>query len=156
MESKAHQHIKPNNILVDSNDIAYIGDLGDAKYSNKTIQHVTSAAEELEWMSPEMRLTFKTEKSQQVNFSNLDVFSIGLVALFLIDPQTFNSPEGNTGKFNQEEKTLKEYLKVFEVQYSHFGSELIQVIKAMLEFDISKRISILELVVWMVILLFCQ
>ena len=150
MERKAHQDIKPNNILLDSNGIAYIGDLGVAKKFNITIQSITTAAGELNWMSPEMRETFKTAKSQKVNFSNLDVFSIGLVALFLIDPQTFNSPDGNTGLFNQDEKTLKEYLKVFEVKFSNFGNDLIQVIKAMLEFDISKRISILDLVIWMV------
>ena len=156
MERKAHQDIKPNNILLDSNGTAYIGDLGVAKNFNNIIQSITTAAGELNWMSPEMRATFKTGISKKVNFSNLDVFSIGMVALFLIDPQTFNSPNGNSELFNQDEKILKEYLKVFEVQFSHFGNDIIQVIKAMLEFNISKRISILELVIWMVFQFFCH
>ena len=48
----AHQDLKPDNILLDFNGVAYIGDLGSAKKLYSTIQTLTSAQGTLKWMSP--------------------------------------------------------------------------------------------------------
>ena len=84
-EKVAHQDLKPENILLDFNGIAYIGDLGNAKKLDTTIQTLTSAQGTLKWMSPEMRKAFEKRESGKFDYSKIDVFSLGLIFLFVLD-----------------------------------------------------------------------
>lgn len=153
MEKKVHMGIKPHKILLDSNGTAYIGDLRGAKrFSEKTdVKTIITVGGNDNWVAPEIRKSFKTRKFEGIEYSKIDVFSIGLVTLFMIDHQNFS---GKSKLFNQEEKELQVYLKELEGRFSSsIDKEFFKILDGMLSFKVDKRISIADLNTWMVYML---
>ena len=146
-EKVAHQDLKPDNILLDFNGVAYIGDFGNAKKLDTTIQTLTSAQGTLKWMSPEMRISFEEKKTRKIDFSKIDVFSLGLIFLFILDRPIF---ETNSELYNKDEKILKDYLDDFGNRFSSIDKDFLRILREILAFDPSKRMTIRELFTWMV------
>ena len=67
------------------------GSFFSAKNANTTKNIVGT----LNWMAPEMRFCYENEIKMKTDMTKLDVFSLGLVALFMLDYQNF----GIKGKY---------------------------------------------------------
>lgn len=97
------------------------------------------------WMAPEARKYCCSNENYQVDHWKIDVFSVGLITLFILDPKLLTDSDSKLALFNQDEKLLQEYLSFLEIKFSEFGSEFFKLLRAMLQFQAEKRISICEL-----------
>ena len=91
-----------------------------------------------------------SNENYQVDHSKIDVFSVGLITLFILDPKLLTDSDSKLALFNQDEKLLQEYLSFLEIKFSEFSPEFFKLLRAMLQFQADKRISICELASWMV------
>ena len=134
--------------MLDANRRAKVADVGASKIFS-SLQSVMKIRDKgtfvgtKTWMSPEMR------KVKRTGFKNIqqhksDIFSLGLIALFCLDPIEF----GNQRELNKEEKVLESYLDDFmkRIQvnnkyFQHFSYML----RCMLSFSPFTRPSITEI-----------
>ena len=96
-------------------DEAFIGDVGAFKSSNsiesaKQFKEISIIVSTEHWMSPEMR----DEKNKiKLELLKSDIFSLGLIGLFRLDPNEFLKKQQKKGDFNESELLLVEYLEEF-------------------------------------------
>jgi len=152
-----HRDLKPENILIgidqnrkDPEIFAVIADVGVATTlkSNKLTKYfkeVTSGAGTEDWMAPEMREFMNTKDDtiiQQFDQTKIDIFSLGLICLFILDNKYVSFTKINS--LNTNEAILKQYIentkKKVTYQYN-FES----VLKSMLSFDPRQRPRITDL-----------
>ena len=149
-----HRDLKPQNILIDEYDEAFVSDVGIAKQFESTFmakkkQSITTIGGDENWMAPEMLSAFKGGKNVPAYHSKLDVFSLGLITLKAIDRDAFN----HAGKLNVDKKILEDYLDDVEKRVVIPDQEFLRVLRKMLSFDIDSRISVENLYHWMVFLI---
>ncbi len=149
-----HQDLKPENVLIKTEierPIAYLGDVGVAKKFNtegslKKAQTLTTRTGTEEWMAPEMRnpniiKLGKTGEDNKIDFSKLDIFSLGLITLYCLDsPKNFYK---YSPILNEKSRTLhEEYLPQLK---SNMPIEFFCLLKSILSFDWNARPSLDEI-----------
>ncbi len=149
-----HQDLKPENVLIKTENgrlVAYLGDVGVAKkFSNEgslmRAREITTQAGTEEWMAPEMRnpdiiKLGKTGEDNKINFSKIDIFSLGLITLYCLDsPENFYK---YSSVLNEKSRTLhEEYLPQLK---SSMPIEFYCLLKLMLSFDWNARPSLEEI-----------
>lgn len=146
-----HCDLKPENILINENRKAFIIDIGVSKFLENTItgiktnQTINKPAGTLVWMAPEMHTAFISDEKSRTDFSKLDIFSLGLISLHILDTMEFNK---NFLRYNVDEKFLKDYLEKLEKKGLISDKEFFIVLTKMLSYPVDKRISILSLYEW--------
>ncbi len=104
-----------------------------------------------QWMAPEMLQAVNNnqnnDEKSKTNFSKLDVFSLGLIALYAIDRDSYNEKRN---ELNTDEKILKDYIKQFEKRNAIYDKEFLILLKRMLTYEIDIRPNVDELYEWVV------
>lgn len=151
-----HRDIKPENILLDKNGNAYVADVGVAKIYDRLTQaknpkSAVTLAGTKRWMAPEMRNAYEKDLELKSDMSKVDVFSLGLLALFALDFKNFDKLDG----LNSSERKLQEYLEkidkssepeaILEDEAIVPDRVFLNYLKRMLEFKIENRPSIDEI-----------
>ncbi len=144
--------MKPQNILLDEQDRAYITDFGIAKKMDSTSKAVGKNPMDFPggsefWMAPEMYSSFiREENSFSTCAIKLDVFSLGLITLFAIDKDKFLKQKK---KLNNDPVTLQGFLDSIKSR-NDIDGEFFLILNRMLSFHDVNRISIEELYRWTV------
>ncbi len=150
-----HTDIKPENVFIDSHDNFYVADLGSfEKVSQEQRQgapiYKNLSPDEVEgtygWMAPEIILIKIEKQTRQVDLSKISIFGLGLTICFALDSENLVK---KLEKLNLEKDQLSNYLNELENKINN--KEFMDLIRKMLSFEASERISILDLYRWMVI-----
>lgn len=150
-----HTELKPSNIMIDLNNhafIVYSGKQKDFETTKKKSEiNIRRSILPSRWLAPEMIYAqgyplAESYRELNPNFSKLDVFSLGLITLFILDRDIFNS---NKYKFNNDPIFMREYLADLE-RRNVLSNEFLSLTKKMLCFSVSERIPIKEIYDWTV------
>ncbi|KAL4471809.1 hypothetical protein ABPG72_008827 [Tetrahymena utriculariae] len=128
-EGIAHRDIKPSNILIkDAN--YYLSDFGCAeKLFESEAARNNLVMGTLKWMSPELR---EMKKNQVVDYFKSDIFSLGMLLLYMLTLTDISSVNSDEFTKNQKLRIMKNYSK-------HISNEIILLINKMLETNPDNR-----------------
>lgn len=139
--------LKPNNIFFKDGRAIIAGVSFAQQYEGNFFNKLVEMDEirgDPEWMAPEVRRALISNRIQNAYLSKLDVFSLGLITLYLIDSDGFTK---HRGQLNTDEKILIKYLQELEnkgiLRYIPVG--ISTALRRTLSFDIHHRISIEDL-----------
>ena len=139
-ENIIHQDFRPEKILIDENNRAFVSGSGSIYRRDFKEQSII-------WMAPEILSSYKNNKENLHVTSESLVFSLGLIILFAINREGF---EGKEGKLNSDEIILEEFLTDLESRDLVPDKEFMIILKKMLKYDGLSRISMENLNYWMV------
>ncbi|EAR93087.1 Serine/Threonine kinase domain protein (macronuclear) [Tetrahymena thermophila SB210] len=128
-EGIAHRDIKPSNILIKDQNF-YLSDFGCAeKLFESEGARNNLVMGTLKWMSPELR---EMKKNQVVDYFKSDIFSFGMLLLYMLTLSDISSV--NTDEFtkNQKIRIMKNYCK-------GISKEIILLTSKMLEMNPDNR-----------------
>ena len=118
----------------------YLGDLGASKriLLNKQLEELSIVGTK-SYMCPEMKKNFKNDVQKILgNPRKIDVFSLGLIFLEMIDRNGFKS----RNPLNDDNgENLESYLRNIEERFPN-EKHFFELIKAMLSFDPDKRLNL--------------
>ncbi len=113
-----HRDLKPQNILIEEFDRAFIADIGVAKKIEGTFlanlkRTVTTVAGAGKMEVSRSEISLKSSLSGEnkkilISDSKIDVFSLGLITLYAIDKDCYKNLRG---VFNKNQKLLEEYIQ---------------------------------------------
>ncbi|EAR93088.2 kinase domain protein (macronuclear) [Tetrahymena thermophila SB210] len=128
-EGIAHRDIKPSNILI-KDDNFYLSDFGCAEIlfeSHEARNNLVMGT--LKWMSPELK---EMKKNQVVDYFKSDIFSLGMLLLYMLTLSDISSVNSDEFTKNQKIRIMKNYCK-------GISNEIILLIKRMLETNPDNR-----------------
>ncbi|EAR93089.3 kinase domain protein (macronuclear) [Tetrahymena thermophila SB210] len=128
-EGIAHRDIKPSNILI-KDDNFYLSDFGCAEIlfeSQEARNNLVMGT--LKWMSPELK---EMKKNQVVDYFKSDIFSLGMLLLYMLTLSDISSVNSDEFTKNQKIRIMKNYCK-------GISNEIILLIKRMLETNPDNR-----------------
>ena len=128
-----HKDLKPQNILVDSNDEIKICDFGSAQLLDKGNCDFSSSAGTYAFMPPELH----GGKTKMMG-SSTDIWSLGITTYYLL--------EGRTPYVSRKSLELSEEIQNGDLRIpSHFSIELTDILFRMLDKNPETRASIQEI-----------
>jgi serine/threonine protein kinase len=140
-----HRDLKPENVLIkfenDSIARAYLADLGTAKIFDtasifEDLHTVNTLAGTIQWTAPEILGLKKNQQAPKIDYSKIDVFSLGLLSLFCLDSHRFQDQTG----LNHDPAAMQNYLSSLNLHPS-----LVDLLTRLLSFDPATRPSIKEI-----------
>jgi serine/threonine protein kinase len=112
-----NRDLKPENIFIKYDEFnkprAFLADAGSARLfdflnENERKKTKSSLSSKLDWMAPELlRKSLNYDSTPILDLHKLDIFSLGLLALYCLDPEQFRSFKGS---LNKDEKSLLSFL----------------------------------------------
>ena len=107
--------VKGEEVEINRNE-AFIGDVGAFKAFNniesaRKFKEFSQIVGTENWMSPEMRSAEKNNIESELLKS--DIFSLGLIGFYCLDPIEFKKKQNQNKEFNKSESLLTQYLKEF-------------------------------------------
>ncbi len=146
-----NRDLKPENIFIKLDEQkkpkAFLADGGSGRLfdilNDNERKKTKSLSSMFDWMAPEqLRKSLNAaDCTIQVENDKLDVFSVGLLALFCVDPEGFRK---NKGLFNRDEKLVVSYLDGLKPKIS---TQYYYILRCMLSFSPITRPSIDDLLV---------
>jgi serine/threonine protein kinase len=139
-----HRDPRPENILMDAQERAFISDLGVAKFFSSLVsirefkETNNSSGKSGIWMSPE-RLESDISTATNIIFPKSEIFSLGLIALYCLDTKNFK----HQIKLNEDEEALENYLDQFWLRCP--DKRFFYMLKCMLSYSPITRPSIHQL-----------
>ena len=138
-----HRDLKPENILINSYGRAVLSDVGGAKILASKADFIQSLSSEVgtpDWMAPELASLLQRNhaESKMIDFSKVDVFSLGLITLFCLDKKKFVTLK----QLNLDEKLLHDYLETFR---DKIPIPFYYILRCMLSFNSKTRPSMIQL-----------
>ena len=140
----AHRDIKPQNILICSNDVYKISDLGEAKNAKNMNQLATFKGSQY-FMSPNLFLAFKNNYGNvhkvRHNIFKSDVFSLGYCFLYAM------SLELRIIKLIREKESMNIIIPIIK-KYGledKYSTKFMNIIYKMIQIDEKKRCDFIEL-----------
>jgi serine/threonine protein kinase len=141
-----NRDLKPENIFIkyDQNKKprAYLADAGSARFfdilnENEKKKTKISISSKFDWMAPELlKKNLNQDSTVVLDMHKLDIFSIGLLALYCLDPQEFRNAKG---LLNKDEKKLLNFLDNLK---SKLSPPFFYMLRCMLSFSPLTRPSV--------------
>ncbi|EAR93086.2 kinase domain protein (macronuclear) [Tetrahymena thermophila SB210] len=128
-EGIAHRDIKPSNILIKDQNF-YLSDFGCAeKLFESEGARKNLVMGTLKWMSPELR---EMKKNQVVDYFKSDIFSFGMLLLYMLTLSDISSV--NTDEFTKNQK-----IRIMKIYCKGISKEIILLTSKMLETNPDNR-----------------
>ena len=138
--------------MIDSNKRAFIvcsgGQGGIEAFKHKSGKKLRKSISISKWIAPEMVHAFganvQPDFRTKINFSKVDVFSLGLIALFTCDRENFRK---KSSKLNCNLGILNEYFEDL-AKRNVLSAGFLELLRKMLMFDIEDRATIYQVWEW--------
>lgn len=149
-----HRDLKPENILIDTNidwrHRAFIADVGVAKDIPQDLRKELAKTYKGSplWCAPEVAKNILLDDATKVLNQDLfksDIFSLGLIILYCLDPREFQDKnEATESRMNTNKSSLHDFLTEFQKR-KNLPSKFFDLLKSMVSWNANDRPSIVEL-----------
>ena len=144
----AHRDLKLENVLLDKSFNSKVTDFNTAKHVMKNLDSLKSQVGTLGFLAPELEIAYEKSETMEINehidWSKADIFSLGMIGLFLMNLDEAKLINKGFNDLNKNEPKKLQILDSFQ-KNGIYSKSLIDLERSMLNHKVAHRINMPDL-----------